>query len=104
MRFWFTPSRVGKVIIKKGFSHRAANLYSVYVCDREEKTLCGTYTPVHQKSHYSAAVECSGARGDSVKIELDYHINLFEIEIYPSVIVTPGKYTVPPPQLKNIFF
>ena len=92
------------MIIKKGFSHRAVNLYSVFVCDGGLCThLCGTYT--HQKGfYYSVTVECFGAKGDSVKIELDYHINLFEIEIYPSVIVTPGKYTVPPPQLKNIFF
>lgn len=92
MRFRFNyPSTVSKVVIKKGHSHKPGNIYKVSVCNGEEKTLCGTYTPAHL-DYFDETVDCGSVRGDSAIIELNFCINIHEIEIYGEL--APGEINV----------
>ena len=88
MRFWFNPSAVGNVIvrvvnIRKGYSQGPNIPLTVFVYDGEEKTLCGTVTGT-DRFYYGKVVECGGTRGDSVRIEAQNIINIFEINFYLS--------------------
>ena len=87
MRFWFNLCTVDEVMIRKGYSHSSENIYSIFVYIGEKKKLCGRYTGV--TDDYEAKVECGCVRSDSVSIEVNNHINIFDIEIYQ----VEGKYT-----------
>ena len=83
MRFWFRDTFVDMVVIKKGHSHKQTNVYKVSVYNGKEKRLCGTYAPgVGGSNYFDEAAECGGVRGDSLMIELDFCINIYELEIY----------------------
>ena len=83
MRFWFARSMINKVVIRKGHSHSNATdkLFSVYVYYGEIKALCGTYRTIGR--YFDMTVECGDRIGESVSIEVNHHINMFEIEVWP---------------------
>ena len=75
-------------MIEKGWNVLSCMIYIISVVDGEEKkTVCGTFTRP-QGRIYNETVECGGAVGDSVMVELQQqtgcngYISISEIKAY----------------------
>jgi len=79
MRFYFAQSKVGKVIAR-GYSGSSEDVHYVFVYDGEDKSLCDTFTAV--KGPYVQTIQCRDTVGQSVTVEVNDYINMYEIEIY----------------------
>ena len=87
--YFLTPGIVEKVVIDKGWNTVSCMIYIISVMDGDEKkTLCGTFTKPEKGLFYNETVECGGALGGSVIVELQEqagcngYISIFEIKAY----------------------
>ena len=86
--YFLTSGIVEKVVIEKGWNVLSCMIYIISVVDGEEKkTVCGTFTRP-QGRIYNETVECGGAVGDSVMVELQQqtgcmgYIGIHELKAY----------------------
>ena len=76
-------------MIEKGWNTVSCMIYIISVMDRDEKkTVCGTFTKPGHQNFYNETVECGGAVGGSVIVELQEqtgcngYIAIHEIKAY----------------------
>ena len=88
--YFLTSGIVEKVVIEKGWNFLNCMIYKISVMERdhEKKTVCGTFTKPEDAYFYNETVECGGAEGDSVIVELQEqtgcngYIGICEIKAY----------------------
>ena len=87
--YFLTPGIVEKVVIEKGWNELDCMIYIISVMDGDEKkTVCGTFTKPQYVYFYNETVECGGAVGGSVMVELQEqagckgYIGIYEIKAY----------------------
>ena len=95
--YFLTSGIVEKVVIENGWNYKSCMIYIISVMDGDEKkTVCGTFTKP-QGRIYNEIVECRGAVGDSVIVELQEqtgcmgYIALKEIKAYSKFEISQVK-------------
>ena len=67
-------------MIVRGYSGSSEDVHYVFVYNGEDKSLCDTFTAV--KGPYVQNIQCRDTVGQSVTVEVNNYINMYEIEIY----------------------
>ena len=90
-------------MIEKGWNNWNWKIYQISVMDGDEKkTVCETFTKPKSVFFYNETVECRGAVGDSVIVELqeqtgsDGYFSIYEIKAY-----SYSKFAVDQLKFKN---